>query len=441
MDIQNLSLKELKPYPLNAKKHPPEQIEKLVRSINLTGFDQPIVVNKEDDEYVIVKGHGRYLASLEMNLKEVPCMVLEVPKIVADQARLMDNKSAESDYDIELLIKELSKFNSEEIIETGYDETELNKLILELEETIDELNDESVEVKSFDEKNQDEIPEEKEVETRVKSGDIWQLGNHFILCGDCTIESNIKALLGDKKVELLFTSPPYSDMRTYEEGTDVSISKLNKIFSVWNDYVNYFAINLGLKFKDSEVIEYWQEWIAEAKKQGLKLLAWNVWDKTIGGSIASATNMFLLTHEWIFVFGESKKKLNRIIENKHGKTDKDWCAKRNKEGAVEFSSSPSYSHHQLHSVTQLLYETDNKIRENHPATMPVGLPQQYIESMTNEKDIVADCFLGSGTTLIACEKTNRVCFGTELSEKYCDVILSRWEKLTDKTANFVRNIN
>ena len=175
MEIEQLDPKQLKPYPLNAKKHPPEQIEKLVRSINLTGFDQPIVVNKEDDEYVIVKGHGRYLASLQMNLKTVPCMVLEVPKIVADQARLMDNKSAESDYDIELLIKELSKFNSEEIIETGYDETELNKLILELEETIDELNDESVEVKSFD--------EEKEGKTKEINPDEYEFKHTCPKCG------------------------------------------------------------------------------------------------------------------------------------------------------------------------------------------------------------------------------------------------------------------
>lgn len=450
MDIQNLSLKDLKPYPLNAKKHPPEQIEKLVRSINLTGFTQPIVVNKEGNELVIIAGHGRYLASLQMNLKTVPCMVLEVPKIVADQARLMDNKSAESDYDIELLIKELSKFNSEEIIETGYDETELNKLILELEESLDELNNENVEIKSFDEENQDEIPEDKEIETRVKSGDIWQLDNHLLLCGDCTVESNIKELLGNNKVELLFTSPPYSDMRTYEEGTDVSITKLNKIFAIWNDYVNYFAINLGLKFKDSEVVEYWQEWITEAKQQDLKLLAWNVWDKTKAGSVAHSSNMFYLTHEWIFLFGENRKKLNRIIPNqldkyqsRHGKNFLDGVEsvrRRNQDGSMTENGSPTYTHHQLHSVIQQTPEL-GKIRENHPATMPVGLPQQYIESMTNEHEIVADCFLGSGTTLIACEKTNRVCFGTELSEKYCDVILSRWEKLTGKTATFVRNIN
>ena len=175
MDIQNISLKELKPYPLNAKKHPPEQIEKLVRSINLTGFTQPIVVNKEGNELVIIAGHGRYLASLEMNLKEVPCMVLEVPKIVADQARLMDNKSAESDYDIELLIKELSKFNSEEIIETGYDETELNKLILELEETLDEFNDENVEIKSFD--------EEKEGSTKEINPDEYEFKHTCPKCG------------------------------------------------------------------------------------------------------------------------------------------------------------------------------------------------------------------------------------------------------------------
>jgi DNA modification methylase len=368
---------------------------------------------------------------------------------VADQARLMDNKSAESDYDVEVLVKELSKFNSVQIIDTGFSADDLQGMIMQLENSIDFGSIDDSEDDSFDEENEDKLPDDEEIETRVKNGDIWRLGNHFILCGDCTIERNIKALLGDEQIELLFTSPPYSDMRNYEDGTDISISKLNKIFSVWNDYVNFFAVNLGLKFNESELVEYWQEWIKEAKKQGLKLLAWNVWDKTTGGSIASATNMFLLTHEWIFVFGESRKRLNRTIPNQLAKYEarfgKDFLNGiqdnkiRLQDGSFSKINSPAYTHHQLHSVIQQTPEL-GKIRSSHPATMPVGLPQQYIEAMTNENDIVADCFLGSGTTLIACEKTNRICYGTELSEKYCDVILKRWENLTGQTAIFIKNI-
>jgi DNA modification methylase len=422
MDIQNLSLKDLKPYPLNAKKHPPEQIEKLVRSINLTGFTQPIVINKEGDELVIIAGHGRYLASLQMNLKTVPCMVLEVPKIVADQARLMDNKSAESDYDIELLIKELSKFNSEEIIETGYDETELNKLILELEETIDELNDESVEVKSFDEKNQDEIPEEKEVETRVKSGDIWQLGNHFILCGDCTIESNIKELLGDKKIDMVFTDPPYG----------VSYADKNQMLN-----------SLGNGKRNETLIENDNLDTEECKELWINAF------KAIGEHLNEYSSYYVASVQMLHLFYEMLNSLK----------DSGWQIKHliiwNKNNHVLGRCDYNYKHEPI------IYGWKNKHKfygngqfktsvwdipkpqksELHPTMKPVELVENCILNSTEEKMIVADCFLGSGTTLIACEKTNRVCFGTELSEKYCDVILSRWEKLTDKTAKFIKNIN
>jgi len=416
MDIQNLSLKELKPYPLNAKKHPPEQIEKLVRSINLTGFTQPIVVNKEGDELVIIAGHGRYLASLEMNLKEVPCMVLEVPKIVADQARLMDNKSAESDYDIELLIKELSKFNSEEIIETGYDETELNKLILELEETIDEFNDENVEIKSFDEKNQDEIPEEKEVETRVKSGDIWQLGNHYLLCGDCTVESNIKELLGDKKVDMVFTDPPYGISIVGGGGTTKfgkvgggGTTKFGKVGGggvidaktypviagddTTHTAKNFYDVCVSLNFPRFIIWggNYFTDFLFPSP-------CWIVWDKENTGNFADV--------ELAWCSEKKGAKLYRWLWN---------GMSRKGDRATE-------------GVTRV-----------HPTQKPVGL---FIEIF---KDFIFDScfdgFLGSGTTLIACEKTNRVCYGTELSPRYCDVIVTRWENLTGKTANFVRNIN
>lgn len=469
INIEYRNPNDLIPYPLNAKKHPVEQINHIASSIYEFGFDQPIVIDRKG---MIIKGHGRYLASLKLGLQSVPVIVANLSDAMAKASRLADNKVAESDWDNDLL-----KSSIDSLLETiGSDDIDLQSFGFDMSvfddliqsevvressnystvrenkvydnDDIENVGSDSYESK-IDEDKLDEVPEIESIETRVKSGDIWQLGKHYLLCGDCTIERNIRELVGDREIELMFTSPPYSDMRTYDEGTDISITKLNKIFSVWNDCVNYFAVNLGLKFKDCEVVEYWQEWIKEAKKQGLKLLAWNVWDKTKAGSVAHSSNMFYLTHEWIFIFGENRKKLNRIIPNqldkyqsRHGKNFLDGVEsvrRRNQDGSMTENSSPTYTHHQLHSVTQQTPEL-GKIRENHPATMPVGLPQKYIESMTNENDIVADPFLGSGTTLIACEKTNRICYGTELSPKYCDVILTRWEKLTGNTATLIRNI-
>jgi hypothetical protein len=163
MKIQEINPNLLKPYNLNAKLHPPEQIEKIIRSINLSGFDQPIVANKEGDELILIKGHGRLLASLQMGLKSVPVIVTELPKLIADQARLMDNKSSESDYDLEILLKELSKFNSEELAFTGFNESELNALIHELEDklALENYNWDQLDNSNYDNDKEDDIEENK----------------------------------------------------------------------------------------------------------------------------------------------------------------------------------------------------------------------------------------------------------------------------------------
>jgi len=245
-----------------------------------------------------------------------------------------------------------------------------------------------------------------------------------------------------KIAELLFTSPPYSNMRDYEGG-DMSVDKLSSFIEVYDPYCAFQAVNLGLQRKDNEIVQYWDEYLNVAKVIGLKLLSWNVWDKTQGGSIASATAMFMLTHEWIFVFGRKAKDLHRTVPNqmekyeaRHGKnflSGHDGQKVRQKDGSILETTTKCYTHHQLHSCIQQTPEL-SKIRESHPAVYPVGLPASYIEAMTNQGNIVCDPFAGSGSTLIACEQTKRICYTMELSEKYCDVVLARWEKLTGQTA-------
>lgn len=490
MEIKYFNPKDLKDYENNVKIHPRSQIKTIIKNIEKAGFYNPLIITPD---LMIIAGHGRKIAAIQSGIEEVPCIILEVDENTANLIRLADNKTGDMGiYDPDKLLEELSSFDRDDLSFTGYSVDELDNLLKDLEDKnnkdkdnilgeygeeydTDDIDDrynkekdkENIkENKDYNPKhnefkgNEDDIPEiyedpdksdsESSYISKVKLGDIWQLGRHYILCGDSTIENNIKELIGDNQIELLFTSPPYSDLRNYEDGTDVSIDKLSKIFSAWNEYVNYFTINLGLKFKDAEVVEYWQEWIESAKKQGLKLLAWNIWDKTETGSIASACNMFALTHEWLFVFGESRKRLNRIVPNqmdkykaRHGDDllEKGVQGKsiREKDGSLSRTSSVVYTHHQIHSVIRQIPEKGS-IRKDHPAIMPVGLPQQYIESLTDEDEFVADPFLGSGSTLIACEKTNRTCFGCELSERYCDVILRRFESLTGKEVIWIRNI-
>ncbi len=275
----------------------------------------------------------------------------------------------------------------------------------------------------------------------VELGQMWRLPSrtegqeHRLICGDCTDGDVVERVMGGEVAEICFTSPPYADARDYTGDSDLSIKFLSAMFD--NDSVNYFVVNLGLLFRNSEVYCYWDEWIREAKDRGLKHLAWNVWDKTLAGSVASATNMFHLTHEWIFVFGGEKKRLNRTVPNQMDKYKRrhgnDVIAagftsrNRSQAGDVRSSSSPAYTHHQLHSVVQHTPEL-GKIRESgHPALFPVGFAEKYVNSMTLISDCVYEPFSGGGTTIIAAENLSRQCRAVEISPAYVAVALQRYQ--------------
>lgn len=407
---------DIKPYNKNAKKHPKKQIEQVATSIKEFGMNQPIVVDKQG---VIIVGHGRYEALQSLGMEVTPDMV-KVVDLTEEQAkayRLADNKLNESDWDMDLVIEELKDLSEPMLDLTGFDKD----LIIEPNEADDEVP---------------EVPEEPQ----SKLGDLYELGNHRVLCGDSTKLEDVERLMDGKFAEMLFTSPPYSDMREYEGGKELSPDHLARFIPVWGLFTNYQVVNLGLQFKDGEVVPYWEAYLNHAKENGIKLLAWNVWDKTQGGSIASATNMFLLTHEWIFVFGDERKRLKRTVPNnleayasRHGdnwKTGLKDKSIRKKDGKMTTTSSSTYTHHQLHSCIQQTPELSTNIRKMHPATFPVKLAEQYMLAMQDHSTITCDPFLGSGSTLIASEKTGRICYGMELDPRYIDVIISRYCEYT-----------
>ena len=262
---------------------------------------------------------------------------------------------------------------------------------------------------------------------QVKTGNLWQIGNHRLLCGDSTKRENVERLMGGERAELLFTSPPYSDMRDYEGG-DMSIEKLVEFISAFSDFCNYQVINLGIQRKDNEVFEYWNEYIKAARDNGYKFLSWNVWNREGAGfSMAQITAMFAIQHEFIFVFGRTRKELNLTIPNKSGGEYNDHSSNRQSDGSVKKGKDMVIrSHRQLGTVSTLINEQARDVTKYHPAVMPVTLPQQYIEATTNENDIIAEPFAGSGTTIIAAENLGRRCYAMEISDKYGAVILQRF---------------
>lgn len=404
------------PNPKNPNKHPEKQIKLLAKIIKHQGQRLPIVVSKRSG--FIVAGHGRLEAIKSLGWPQCAIDEQDFATEADEYAHMIaDNKIAElAEHDNAKMIQDLKDMNF--------------NLDLDLLGMLDfKLPEDPVEPQC----DEDEIPEQ--VETRCKRGDIWQLGNHRLMCGDSTMVDDVERLMSGEMAELCFTSPPYSDQREYNGGKELSTEYLSKFISTAKKSVNYFSINLGYSRKKGEVNPYWDEYIKEAKNCGLKLLSWNIWNKLECGSIGNQTAMFGISHEWIFVFGEKPKDLNRTIENISAGHNANHKGHRMPDGSIKKGKDRIVgSHSQLKTVYDCVPQ---KSRDDidHPARFPVQFPQGYIESMTDLNQIVYEPFGGSGSTLIACEKTGRKCFIMELDEKYCDVILTRWEKYTGKLAS------
>lgn len=225
-------------------------------------------------------------------------------------------------------------------------------------------------------------------------------------------------------------------MREYEGGKDLSVDNLIQFIRVYKPYADVQCVNLGLQFKNKEVFPYWDAYIDLAHDCGMKLLAWNVWDKQTPGAIGMAKHMFPVRHEWIFCFGEDEVETNKTWEKKdQSRKQRKQTKRRQPDGTTRYSTvgDTTSKYKSMESVVSLLPEL-GIARHLHPATFPVKLPSEYIQALTDEGDNVIEPFGGSGTTLIACEQTNRKCFCMELEPKYVDVIINRWETLTGKKA-------
>lgn len=245
------------------------------------------------------------------------------------------------------------------------------------------------------------------------------------------MKENVERLMNGEKADMMFTSPPYMDLRDYGGNLDLSVSTLGKIFD-WPSTL--FIVNLGLIIRDRKIVRYWDDWLKEAENRGLPLLSWNVWDKGNASSVGHQQAMFGLSHEWIFVLGEYRE-LHRTKENK-GAGGASWsnASQRQKDGTIVKKEQVQVSEcRQLDTVFQLQgLRNFSEDYVGHPAAFPSEFPLQHIKACTDECAVVADPFSGSGSTLIACEKTGRKCYGSEIEPIYGDVILSRWSKFTGR---------
>jgi DNA modification methylase len=304
---------------------------------------------------------------------------------------------------------------------TGFDDEELSRLLADTVAT--------------GIAQEDDVPEAPK-DPVTKPGDLWLLGKHRLYCGDSTKAEDLEALMQDDTAVFSFTSPPYLDMRDYDEGFDGSLEVLTQFIPVALSHCDFFAVNLGLSRKDGKINRYWDAYIQAAETAGLPLTAWNIWSKQgMGGSVANMSAMFPIEHEWILVFGGDKDRVRRTKKNKRAgeftggsNRQKDGTTKKVKPKIVrEFGRMGS-----------VYVGVCAKGGNEHPAAFPVHLPYEYIVACSAEGDAIYEPFGGSGTTMIACEQSKRACRMMELSPKYCDVIIERWQNFTGKEATHAK---
>ena len=245
MKIENWKIEKIKPYDNNPRQNE-QAVDAVVKSLDEFGFRQPIVVDKSG---VVIVGHTRLKAAIKLGLKEVPVHVADLDPVKAKAYRLADNQTATlADWDFSKLSLELG-----ELEDLGFDMSgfEFPDDMFSVEPT-EGLTD------------PDDVPEPPKV-AKTKLGDLYILGEHRLLCGDSTKAEDVQRLMDGQNAELLFTSPPYSDMREYRGGKDLSVVSLSDFIPVWFYYANYQVVNLGLQRKDNEVNPYWNTYLQKAK--------------------------------------------------------------------------------------------------------------------------------------------------------------------------------
>ena len=435
--IELWPLERLKPYAKNARTHSDAQVAQIAASIVEFGFTSPLLVSGTGD---IMAGHGRLAAAKKLALEAVPVVVLDHLSETQRRAYILaDNQLAlQAGWDEELLAAELAELQNVgfDLALTGFDDAELAELLgpaaEEGEETGDETGDEGTE------EGDEQLPE---VPQRAvsRTGDVWQIGAHRLICGDATDPAVIAALMQGEAASLCFTSPPYGSQRDYASGGigdwDVLMRGVFAHLPMAAD--GQVLVNLGLIHRDNEVIPYWDGWLSWMRQQGWRRFAWYVWDQG-PGMPGDWAGRFAPSFEFVFHFNRQSRKPNKIVPCKHAgqeshlRTDGSSTAMRGKDGEVggwTHAGQPTQDTRIPDSVLRVMRHK-GKIGQDidHPAVFPVALPEHILLSYTDEGQTVFEPFNGSGTTLLAAQRTGRIGRSVEIAPQYVDVAIKRFQQ-------------
>jgi DNA modification methylase len=398
IQIEQLPIGDLRPDPANPRRISDQELETLTRSIREFGLIDPIIARRDDK--MVIGGHQRLLAARKLGYKTVPVVLTD---LTVEQAHLLNialNKISGS-FDQELLarlVKELQEVPNIDLSLSGFEDDELKKLL-----------------KSLDARERRDRPENFDLDAAIKAaqsspvakpGDIWLLGEHRLACGDSTDREAVQRLMGQAKATMTFTDPPYN-VNYGETMKDKLRKNSNKII---ND-------NLGDAF---------EPFLEKACKNMLEFTDGAVYICMSSSELHTLQKAFIAAGgHWstfiiwaknTFTIGRSdyQRQYEPILYGWREGVTHYWCRDRD-QGDVWQVDKPSSS-------------------PLHPTMKPLALIERAIQNSSQAGDKVLDPFLGSGSTLIACERTGRICYGMEIEPVYIDVAVMRWESFTGEKA-------
>ena len=397
LEITYLPIKDLRPDPANPRRISDEELESLTRSIREFGLIDPIIARKDDK--VVVGGHQRLLAARKIGLKQVPVVLVGMSEDRAHLLNIALNRISGT-WDQEMLARLLAELNDIPDVDltlTGFSDEELQKHLKSLEsrEKRDRLE-------TFD---LDEAMEAAQSAPVAHTGDVWQLGDHRIMCGDATDSGDVGRLMGEKKANMTVTDPPYN----VDYGEHGGASGTGRKRTIQNDdlgegFYDFLLIACQSILSNTDGAVY--IFMACAELHTLQRVFVDA-----GGHWST----FIIWAKNTFALGRSdyQRQYEPILYGWREGDKHHWCGDRDQGDVWNFdkpTSSPL-----------------------HPTTEPVPLIQRAIENSSSVGDVF-DPFLGSGTSLIACERSGRICYAMELDPHYVDVAIKRWESFTGEQA-------
>lgn len=396
MQIEKIPVDKLIPDPNNARKHDEKNLSAIKGSLSKFEQQKPIVI---DSKNVVIAGNGTLEAAKALGWTHIDCVRSKLSTNTDKVAfALADNRSAElASWDDEVLGKELHSLFEDgfEIADIGFDPGDFD---------LEPVGNEGL-------TDPDEVPEVEDNVFGVKRGDVWLLGEHRVMCGDSTEKVDVERLMAGEKADMVFTDPPYniaSDSKNYAKDTSKAMNDLAN--SEWD---KEFDINPAMdRIRDIAstncTIYVWTS----------QFLIQNIWDKL--GEWCDFTSYCV----W------NKPNPMPSLSKRHWTWNTELCvyASIGSKRTVNFPNDG----HALSTWT-----VTKKSDGTHPTQKPIELIQPIIEFSSNKGQLISDPFLGSGSTLIACEKTGRKCYGMEIDPHYVSVIIKRWQDFTGKTATHI----